>query len=467
MYATTESCPVRQAFRRLSLLAALAAGPALAEPISADVAELLKSMQARLDRLEARNAELERRLAQQATPLPAQPAAPQADAALAARVADMEKEVATLRDKPDPLGGIHVGASLILAAQRVDGGGADESQLNTRADIEVELPAGAIGDAEGRVFAHFRAGDGDGVGNGSFATPNATVLGNVNAPVLMQAWYQLDIPLGGDSGNLGQLEVTLGKIDPFGFFDGNAIADDESEQFMNLAFIHNPLLDAGGDIGVGAHGASPGVRLAWVSDINGGNHWTASLGLFGAGNGADFNTSVGNPLTLAQLEYAGKLWKGLEGAYRLYGWSNAQAWDTVNDLDANGEFDDTQEKHTGFGLSLDQQISANTTLFARYGHSRKGTLPFDKAYTLGAQFGGAAWGRDNDRIGLAFGSLATSDAYRAAGSGSGSERILELFYALQLNDTVQITPGIQRIDNPAGARTGDQTVWTLRAKAAF
>lgn len=91
MYAKTESSTVRQALRRLPLLATLAAGPALAEPISADVAELLKSMQVRLDRLTARNAELERRLAQQ----PAQPAAPQAEAALAARVADMDHALIT------------------------------------------------------------------------------------------------------------------------------------------------------------------------------------------------------------------------------------------------------------------------------------------------------------------------------------------------------------------------------------
>jgi high affinity Mn2+ porin len=159
----------------------------------------------------------------------------------------------------------------------------------------------------------------------------------------MQAWYQLDIPVGAAGGNLGQVEVTVGKIDPFGFFDGNNIADDESEGFMNLAFVNNPLLDAGGDIGVGTHGASPGVRMAYVSDINGGNHVTASLGLFGAGAVADYRNSFSKPLTIAQVEYAGKTWKGLSGAYRIYGWNNANTFDQVNDFDANGEFDDNSE----------------------------------------------------------------------------------------------------------------------------
>jgi hypothetical protein len=157
---------------------------------------------------------------------------------------------------------------------------------------------------------------------------------------------------------------------------------------MNLAFVHNPLLDAGGDIGVGTHGASPGVRLAYVSDINGGNHVTASLGLFGAGAGANYINSFSKPMTITQLEYAGKTWKGLQGTYRIYGWSNANTFDQVNDVDANGEFDDNPEKHTGWGISVDQQFSGHATLFARYGHSTKGTLAFDSTWTLGAQING-------------------------------------------------------------------------------
>jgi carbohydrate-selective porin OprB len=236
---------------------------------------------------------------------------------------------------------------------------------------------------------------------------------------------------------------------------------------MNLAFVHNPLLDAGGDIGVGTHGASPGVRIAYVSDINGGNHVTASLGLFGTGAGADYSNSFSKPLTIAQLEYAGKTWTGLQGAYRLYSWNNANSFDQVNDLDLNGEFNDTAEKHTGWGVSIDQQVSSHATLFARYGKSSKGTLAFDQAWTLGAQVGGTGWGRENDRLGLAYGALKTNAEYLNAGTGSGNEKIYELFYAWQANDRLQITPGYQRIANPSGTGGGEVSVWGLRAKMAY
>lgn len=443
--------------RALPLLAALAGTSALAEPMqatAADIPQLLQAMQERLTRLETRNAELERRLAEGAS-------ASGKDGALSARIEDLESEVVALSRKPDPMArfeGVSVGASLTMVAQHAKSGGVDESQATARADVEIELPGGSIGDAQGRIFAHLRAGDGDGLTNNAFATSNATAF-NFSQPALMQAWYQLDVPVGGRSGNLGQFEVTVGKIDPFGFFDGNNLADDESEGFLNLAFVHNPLLDAGGDIGVGTHGASPGLRLAYVSDINGGNHVTASLGVFGAGsNGANYLDSFSKPFTIAQLEYAGKVLNGREGAYRLYAWNNARADDAING---------GTERHAGWGISLDQQVTDHAGLFARYGDSTKGNLNFDRAFTLGGQLSGASWGRDDDRIGLAFGTLKTSAEYRNAGSGSGSERITELFYAWQANKGVQLTPSLQYISNASGTGGGGVTVWGLRAKASY
>jgi high affinity Mn2+ porin len=317
---------------------------------------------------------------------------------------------------------------------------------------------GSIGDAEGRLFAHLRAGDGAGVDTGAFATSNATAFES-SSPVLAQAWYQLDIPVGASTGMLGRAEITVGKIDPFGFFDQNNIADDESEAFLNLAFVHNPLLDAGGDIGVGDHGASPGVRLAYIGDVNGGNNVSASLGLFGAGDGANFMDSFDKPLAIAQIEYAGKALGGMPGAYRLYAWSNGSAENFAADRD----------RHNGWGVSLDQQVAEHLTLFGRAGFSTRGEVAFDRAVTVGAQLNGGAWGRADDRIGLALGWLGTSKDYRQANPGfSGGEKHAELYYTWQLNEHLALTPDIQWIGRAAGdGSVKDVTVLGLRAKAAF
>lgn len=377
---------------------------------------------------------------------------------LAARVEDVENEVVELR-KPSALeeavDGISASASLTFVAQSMDGNG-DGSDLTGRADVEVELPMGSIGDAEGKLFAHLRAGDGEGLDTGAFAPSNSMAFGDESRMDLMQAWYQLDMPVGGAGGTLGRVEMTVGKIDPFGFFDGNNIADDESEQFLNLAFIHNPLLDAGGDIGVGDDGGSPGLRVAYVSDVNGGNNFSISGGVFGAGDeGANFSDTFDGALMIGQAEYAGKTIGSLTGAYRLYGWSNSNAVNYNTSL---------SERHSGWGISVDQQLAGHVTLFGRIGHSTKGEVLVDRAYTLGAQFDGGLWGREADRIGLATGWLKASDE-----SGlDRTERPTELYYVLQLNDHIHLSPSFQWIDNPLNAPTEDDvTVWSLRAKAAF
>jgi high affinity Mn2+ porin len=436
--------------RALPLVAALASFPALAEPAGADIGQMLQAMQARLDRLEARNAELEKRLAEKS--------AGAGEAALGARVEELEQEVVALSKKPDPMErfeGISVGTSLTTVVQHANRGAVDDGQWTARADVEVELPMGAIGEAEGKLFAHFRAGDGSGVDTGGFAPVNAAAFGDESRMDLMQAWYQLDIPVGAQSGDLGRVELTVGKIDPFGFFDGNNIADDESEQFLNLAFIHNPLLDAGGDIGVGDDGASPGVRVSYISDVNGANNYSASLGYFGAGEGGDFSDAFSNRLLIGQLEYAGKTFGGMAGAYRLYAWTNNSAL-KLDEV--------TEERHSGWGISLDQQIAEHVTLFSRLGFSTKGEVGFDRAYTLGAQFDGGLWGRADDRIGLAVGRL---EATKASGM-SGNETPVELYYAWQVNDHLQLSPNLQWIGEPGGDKSADGvTVWGVRAKLSY
>src|SRR4051812_18359741 len=62
---------------------------------------------------------------------------------------------------------VDVAASVIGVLQQANpaGGesGARESRANYRGDVAVSLPGGSIGDVEGKIFAHFRFGQGSGV----------------------------------------------------------------------------------------------------------------------------------------------------------------------------------------------------------------------------------------------------------------------------------------------------------------
>jgi hypothetical protein len=471
--------------------AGLVAAPAQASVDPEVLMQAYEKLLQRVEQLEAANKKLEATVEQSTSK---QGAGDQVEE-IAERVEDIETQIVKLnkpRKVEAALEGITAGASLAMVAQRALNGtatGKDESQLNYRADIEVEVPGDALGKlasfGDSKFFAHFRAGQGEGFGSLNptlTGTANSTTFqltnGDDSAAILAQAWYQLGIPLSeSQSGRLGRIEATIGKMDMFGFFDTNEIADDESEGFLNNVFVHNPLLDSGGDIGADGFGFAPGLHLAYINDINSVNHWTFSLGLFGAGSGASFSDSFTRPFVIGQAEYTGRVLRGLPGNYRLYAWHNGQAIPFAN------EFDSATESHSGFGFSIDQQVARYLTLFTRYGHSTQGNVKFDQAFTLGGQLGGYTWGRQHDRVGLAFGWLSPSSEFKAAAPTldadadttldfgfmpTGAEKQAELFYAWQVNDSFQLSPSLQWIDKPGGDSSADDiVVLGLRVKAAF
>ena len=253
-------------------------------------------------------------------------------------------------------------------------------------------------------------------------------------------------------------EFTIGKIEPFVFFDQNAVSDDESTSFLNNVFVHNPLLDSGGDVGADKYGFTPGVRAAWYNEKRSRYGWGASVGVFGAGSGANFSGSPGKPFVIGQVEVSFKRADGaVAGTYRLYRWRNAQA----------NDFDESRAKHAGWGLSIDHRVGVDWNLFGRFGRRTSGHGVFDRALTVGLALSGNRWGRLDDAIGVALGSLSTDGAYRGASadgalvgfSASGQEKVLEIFYRCVLNEKIEISPDFQWVRRPGG----DPSAPTLRA----
>jgi high affinity Mn2+ porin len=450
--------------------------------------EAYKRLEERVRALEKKNAETERALSTERVS--------ETEPELVTRLKDVEFRTFSMQKQArtiEALEGITVGASLTSVAQHAGGSsttdGSSENQWNYRADVSVNLPGGDIGNASGNLFAHFRMGQGDGLTRTlpTFSGVNATsfhvqgVRPADNASVLLaQAWYQLDVPLppGGFKPESRQrVSFNFGKMDPFLFFDQNNAADDETVRFLNTAFVHNPLLDAGGDIGVDTFGFTPGLRLAYHNETNRPVTWGASLGVFGAGRGAAFSDSFDEPFTIAQMETAQKFFGGLSGNYRLYVWQNRQATPYAN------ESDSSTETHSGWGASVDQRVGDDVTLFARYGRETRGQVRFDRAVTFGAEIGGDYWDRGADAFGVAFAGLRSSAGFRSAapsrdanGDGtadfgyaaSGSEQAVELYYRWFLNKQFALSPDFQLIHHPAANPTAaDVKLIGLRAQVAI
>jgi len=87
---------------------------------------------------------------------------------------------------------------------------------------------------------------------------------------------------------------------------------------------------------------------------------------------------------------------------------------------------------------------------------------------------GFIWGRQEDRIGLAYGWLNTDSGFKTAAptvygyTPTGAEQDIELYYAWQINKNLQLSPNVQWIVQPGGDPSA-QNLWVLglRAVAGF
>ncbi|MGH8747233.1 MAG: carbohydrate porin [Burkholderiales bacterium] len=387
----------------------------------------------------------------------------------------------------ESLEGITTGIGFTTVAQRPSGvptgAPGDHSELNYRGDVTVGVALDKFDDIEQQLFGHIRFGQGSGLnGLSTFSAPNTTafaILSNGasdSTALIAEAWYQASIPLprGSAAGSSHEkLEVNFGKMDPFAFFDQNAAANDETRQFLNSAFVHNPLLDAGGDIGADDYGFAPGLRLSYLNERSAPESWRLSLGIFGPGESANFTHSFSPPLAIVQAERELKLFEGLGGNYRAYYWRNGQAESYTGAL----------QRHSGFGLSIDQRYGDAITFFGRYGHQITGDVRFDRALTLGAEIGGEYWNRSADAIGIALGALRTSSGFAAASAtldvdGDGlpdygyaanrNEQIAELYYRYNVSKQLALSPSLQLIGSPGGdGSAATISVLGLRAQVTY
>lgn len=475
--------------RHLAAAIALAAGTAFAGDDTAALQAELRRLADRIEALEKQNREMEKALGTERIS-EKEPEIVTRLKAVEMQSLGMLKQARTV----EALEGITAGLSLTTVAQqpsaafRKPGTDADgrfgNSQLNYRGDAFVTLPLDNIGDTESRIFAHVRFGQGFGLNDvTSFSKPNASAFRvtslnpDDSVAILGQAWYQATIPLpfGGFKPHSKEtLEINFGKMDPFLFFDQNAAGNDETRQFVNTAFVHNPLLDAGGDIGVDANGFTPGIRVSYVNKTDKREPWRLSLGVFGAGRGANYSRFFSSPLLIAQAETQLRLFDGLPGNYRVYYWRTGQA----------PGYDGINHHRSGWGASLDQRVGDATTLFGRYGQHIAGRgARFDRAVTGGAEVAGFAWGRGADSLGVAVGLLRASAGFRADaatvdadGNGtpdfgyaaSGTERLGELYYRWRVNKQFELSPHWQVIARPgADAAAKTYRVLGLRAQLTY
>lgn len=265
--------------------------------------------------------------------------------------------------------------------------------------------------------------------------------------------------------------LTAGNFAVPDVFDAVSYAQDPRTQFLNWSFMAHPSFDYPAD----ARGYNWGVALEYVDSENG---WAVR-----AGRSLQPEQSNGLPLDTRFLKHYGDILElekrytlfGQEGTARLLGWRNQARMGRFDDAMALGaatgaapDVGLVRKAHAklGVGISFEQKAGDNLGLFARLNWSddKTETYAFTEAgrsVSFGGLLKGAAWRRANDVLGAAVAVNMLGPDHRAylaaGGSGAflgdgglnyGHERVLELFYSLQVTKVLAISPDFQLIQHP-------------------
>jgi len=265
--------------------------------------------------------------------------------------------------------------------------------------------------------------------------------------------------------------LTAGNFAAPDVFDAVSYAQDPRTQFMNWSFMAHPSFDYAAD----ARGYNWGVALEYIDSENG---WAVRAGRF-----LQPVESNGLPLDTRFMKHYGDMIEleksytllGQEGKVRLLGWRNQARMGRFDDAIALGQATGNapdlslvRKEHAkvGVGLSFEQKAGDNLGLFARLNWSddKSETYAFTEAgrsVSFGGLLKGTVWHRPNDVLGVAFAMNMLGPDHRAylaaGGSGAflgdgglnyGHERVLELFYSLQVTKALAISPDFQLIQNP-------------------
>jgi len=219
-----------------------------------------------------------------------------------------------------------------------------------------------------------------------------------------EAWLQTEL--------LKQhVRLVIGKIDLTNYFDSNAVANDETTQFITGAFVNNRTLEV----------PENGPGIASFYDTRRGLF--LGLGLQSADNsGSDI---VDGLYGIGEIGMRTHYLFGLDGTYRL--------WTKING---------GRDYNKGLGINVDQHLTAKLVAFARYGINETDGADVKSAWSTGLELRHPFLSRVNDSTAFAFGHTESVDGME--------EQVTEAYYKFAFNDHFAITPLFQAVFDPVG-----------------
>lgn len=293
----------------------------------------------------------------------------------------------------------------------------------------------------------------------------------------------------GGKQDISRITVTAGKFAVTDIFDANAFAGDPRTTFLNWNIYGGGSYDWTMDK----------ISYTWGAAVElNQKYWAFRAGYFlvpVVSNVNNFDTHIperGEYISELELRYS---LFSQPGKLRLMGWANIANAGSYSDALAmpvtTPNYPDialTRQVRTNYGFvaNLEQAITNDLGVFSRATWSPGlveiiGWTDCDKSLSFGTVLKGNAWGRPNDKIGVAGvveGLSPEARAYFAAGGmgiliGDGQlnyrpEQILEAYYAYSLNKWTTLTFDYQFIVNPGyNADRGPVSIFSGRLHAEF
>ncbi|MGC2833872.1 MAG: carbohydrate porin [Methylocella sp.] len=287
-----------------------------------------------------------------------------------------------------------------------------------------------------------------------------------------------------------RLTFTVGKYAVVDIFDDNKYAHDPTSTFLNWTIIDMGAFDYAAD----SWGFTYGATAEWKQDW-----WTARAGVFQLSQTP--NSEVIEPVLFRQFQPVVEFEERHDlfnqpGKLKFLFYANDGFMGSFNEAVAQGFATGTtpdiasvraRRVKVGGGVNLEQQITPDIGLFARFSMSTGQYETFDftavtRSESAGLVFNGDLWGRAKDQIGVGGVLNDISHAYAnylAAGGvndiilGDGAlsysgERILETYYKFGIADGISLTADYQFVDNPGyNLARGPVSLFALRFHAEF
>ena len=226
-----------------------------------------------------------------------------------------------------------------------------------------------------------------------------------------------------------QLTLIGGRLDLTNYFDTNAIANDETTQFIADPLVVSPALGL----------SSNGAGLTAIYDPKGAFNFTVGV----QQSSEDAKNLSDSIYSLAQVGYRARPFGLLEGNYRVW----------VRRDDSTGDNQD------GYGVSVDQKVTPIFTVFARYGRA-DASDDHDSFYSAGFQFQGGWVINPTDAWGLGVAKIDLADG--------GKETLTEVYYNLHLAERLRLSGHLQYAEESrAGGDDIAYVVPGLRFQASF